>query len=45
VDKGVYGSLVIEEKENEYEKDEFFILDEWAVDQEKRVWPVGRMVL
>ncbi|QTC41330.1 multicopper oxidase family protein [Bacillus sp. V3] len=36
VDKGLYGPLVIEEKEKEYEKDEFFILDEWAVDQEKR---------
>jgi FtsP/CotA-like multicopper oxidase with cupredoxin domain len=36
VDKGLYGSLVIEEKEKEYEKDEFFILDEWAVDQDKR---------
>ncbi|WP_051353284.1 multicopper oxidase family protein [Thalassobacillus devorans] len=36
VDKGLYGSLVIEEKEKEYEQDEFFILDEWAVNQEKR---------
>ena len=35
VDKGLYGSLVIEEKEKEYERDEVFILDEWAVDQEK----------
>ncbi|SEA40552.1 Multicopper oxidase with three cupredoxin domains (includes cell division protein FtsP and spore coat protein CotA) [Thalassobacillus cyri] len=36
VDKGLYGSLVVEEKEKEYERDEFFILDEWAVNQEKR---------
>ncbi|MDP4552310.1 multicopper oxidase family protein [Alkalihalobacillus macyae] len=36
VDKGLYGSLVIEEQKKEYEKDEFFILDEWAVNQEKR---------
>ncbi|MFI8575936.1 multicopper oxidase family protein [Rossellomorea aquimaris] len=35
VDKGLYGSLVIEEKEKEYERDEVFILDEWAVNQEK----------
>lgn len=36
VDKGLYGSLVIEEKQKEYEKDQSFILDEWAVNQEKR---------
>ncbi|WP_026700759.1 multicopper oxidase family protein [Salibacterium aidingense] len=30
VDRGLYGSLVIEEKEPEYEQDEFFILDEWT---------------
>ncbi|WP_240375647.1 multicopper oxidase family protein [Bacillus piscicola] len=30
VDKGLYGSFVIEEKEPEYARDEFFILDEWA---------------
>ncbi|MBW3110955.1 multicopper oxidase family protein [Bacillus sp. MCCB 382] len=35
VDKGLYGSLVVEEKEKEYKKDEVFILDEWAVDQER----------
>ncbi|WP_064092987.1 multicopper oxidase family protein [Rossellomorea aquimaris] len=35
VDKGLYGSLVIEEKEKEYERDEVFILDEWAVNQER----------
>ncbi|MFP3359386.1 hypothetical protein R0K17_18805, partial [Planococcus sp. SIMBA_143] len=34
-DKGLYGSLVVEEKEKEYKKDEVFILDEWAVDQER----------
>ncbi|WP_037986020.1 multicopper oxidase family protein [Thalassobacillus devorans] len=36
VDKGLYGSLVVEEKEKEYDRDEFYILDEWAVNQEKR---------
>ncbi|MCA0988522.1 multicopper oxidase family protein [Guptibacillus algicola] len=36
VDKGLYGSLVIEEKEKEYKKEQSFILDEWAVYQEKR---------
>ena len=36
VDMGLYGSLVIEEKDKQYERDEFFILDEWAVNQEKR---------
>ncbi|MCA1054043.1 multicopper oxidase family protein [Rossellomorea aquimaris] len=35
VDKGLYGSFVVEEKEKEYERDEVFILDEWAVDQER----------
>ncbi|SFP97454.1 multicopper oxidase family protein [Salibacterium halotolerans] len=30
VDKGLYGSFVIEKKEPEYERDEFFLLDEWA---------------
>ncbi|WP_270179820.1 multicopper oxidase family protein [Alkalihalobacillus sp. CinArs1] len=36
VDKGLYGSFVIEEKQKEYDKDEFYMLDEWAVNQEKR---------
>ena len=35
VDKGLYGSFIVEEKEKDYKKDEVFILDEWAVNQEK----------
>ncbi|MBY8908737.1 multicopper oxidase family protein [Salinicoccus roseus] len=34
VDKGLYGALVVEEKEKEYDRDAFFLLDEWAVDVE-----------
>ncbi|WP_079478268.1 multicopper oxidase family protein [Halobacillus salinus] len=36
VDKGLYGSFIIEEKEKATEKDRTFILDEWAVNQEKQ---------
>ncbi|WP_237648688.1 multicopper oxidase family protein [Halobacillus sp. SY10] len=36
VDKGLYGPLVIEEKSKKFEKDKTFILDEWAVNQEKQ---------
>ncbi|WP_273835316.1 multicopper oxidase family protein [Guptibacillus sedimenti] len=36
VDKGLYGALVVEEKKKKYDKDEIFILDEWAVNQDKQ---------
>ncbi|MCA1010762.1 multicopper oxidase family protein [Halobacillus halophilus] len=36
VDKGLYGSLIIEEKDPAYQKEQIFMLDEWAVDQEKQ---------
>ncbi len=36
VDKGLYGSLVVEEKQKKYDKDEFFMLDEWAIEQDKQ---------
>ncbi|SFF59196.1 Multicopper oxidase with three cupredoxin domains (includes cell division protein FtsP and spore coat protein CotA) [Halobacillus alkaliphilus] len=36
VDKGLYGSLVIEEKEPAYQQDQTYILDEWAVNQDKQ---------
>ncbi|WP_226584005.1 multicopper oxidase family protein [Halobacillus litoralis] len=36
VDKGLYGPFIIEEKEKKFEKDQTYILDEWAVNQEKQ---------
>ncbi|WP_349407493.1 multicopper oxidase family protein [Pseudalkalibacillus sp. SCS-8] len=36
VDKGLYGAFIVEEKEKKYEKEKVFILDEWAIEDEKR---------
>ncbi|MBA2175667.1 multicopper oxidase family protein [Halobacillus locisalis] len=36
VDKGLYGAFVVEEKERTIEIDQTFMLDEWAVNQEKQ---------
>ncbi|MGI8314558.1 multicopper oxidase family protein [Halobacillus mangrovi] len=36
VDKGLYGPLIIEEKDKSTQQDKTFILDEWAVNQEKQ---------
>lgn len=36
VDKGLYGAFIVEDKEKTYNKDKTFILDEWAINQEKQ---------
>ena len=46
VDKGLYGALVVEEKKQKYDKDEFFMLDEWAVNQDKQnLTNIGGMMM
>lgn len=46
VDKGLYGPLVVEGKGEKPEHDEVFILDEWAVNQDRENWTnMGGMMM
>ncbi len=42
VDMGLYAPLIIEEDDEQYEQDEVFIIDEWAVNQNK--WDMSNMM-
>ncbi|MYL52706.1 multicopper oxidase domain-containing protein [Pontibacillus yanchengensis] len=45
VDKGLYGALIVEEKEKQYQNDQTFIIDEWAVNQQKQnIMNMGSMM-